>query len=79
MFENLQKSFDSNLSAFYSWERLASHETNPHRKSDLLEAARIAGKLEMLAAILAKEYDDTSRAQEAAAAVESVNRIADTI
>lgn len=79
MFDNLHKSFDSNLSSFYSWERLASHESNPHRKADLIEAARIAGKLEMIAAILVKEWNDHSRTEEAAAAVQSVQQIAETI
>jgi hypothetical protein len=79
MFHDLHKSFDSNLSRFYDWERLAKSETNPHRRDDLISAAIIAGKLEMIACILSHEWDDTSRKAEAEAAAASVREIAETI
>lgn len=55
MYNDLHKSFNSNLSRFYDWERLAKSETNPHRRDDLISAAIIAGKLEMIACILSHE------------------------
>lgn len=58
MLENLRKSFYALEGNFNSWIRLANNKNNPHRREDLLEAAKIAGKLEQTAAILAKEYND---------------------
>lgn len=69
MYNNLHRSFESNLSRFWSYQRLADSPKNPHRKSDLVTAAAIAGGLHMVAAILSKEYGDDSRTEEAAEAV----------
>lgn len=72
MYNDLHKSFDSNLSRFYDWERLAKSETNPNRQDDIISAAIIAGKLEIIACILSREWNDISRKTEAEAAAASV-------
>lgn len=79
MFHELHKSFDANLSRFQDWERLAAMEKNPHRRDDLITAAITAGKLEMIAAILRKEWSDDSRITEAENAAARVREIAESI
>lgn len=66
MLDNLRKSFYALEGDFNSWIRLANSASNPHRQEDLLEAARIAGKLEQTGAILSKEYNDPDFKEKAA-------------
>lgn len=70
MYHELHKSFDYNLSRFHDWQRLSEHKSNRCRKDDFTEAAIVAGKLELIASILTKEWDDTSRNDEAADAIQ---------
>lgn len=79
MLENLRKSFYALESDFNSWIRLADSANNPHRREDLLEAARIAGKLEQTGAILSKEYNDAEFAETAAELWQQVQAAAETI
>lgn len=79
MLENLRKSFYTLEGDFHSWIRLANNKNNPHRRSDLLEAARIAGKLEQTGRILAKEYNDPNFKKTAAELWQQVQNIAETI
>lgn len=79
MYNKLHHSFDSNTSRFYSYQRLAESRTNPHRTTDLITAATIAGRLSMIAAILSKEWDDDTRLEEAAEAVRWCEETAEAI
>ena len=64
MYHDLHKSFDCKLSNFWNYQRLADSPKNPFRKNDFITAVFIAGKLQMIASILRKEWDDTTRAEE---------------
>lgn len=79
MYDNLRKSFYALEGDFNGWIRLASNPKNPHRRDDLLEAARIAGKLEQTGAILAKEYNDPEFRETASELWQQVQTVTETI
>ena len=79
MYHDLHKSFDVKLSNFWNYQRLANSQKNPHRKDDFITAVFIAGKLRMLATILSKEWNDTSRNEEVEEIIKWCTETAETI
>lgn len=65
MFEKLYKSFEANLSTFWSYQRLTESRTNRHRMADFARACILAGRIEQTARIIAKEYGDSEPMNEA--------------
>lgn len=73
--ERLRQSFRANADDLARWLDLASRPTNPHRRGDLLTAAEYVGRVELLAAILRTEDNDTEADDEAEALAAEYDRI----
>lgn len=59
MYDKLCVYFYSLQSTFYSYQRLAESRHNPYRMGDFTRACIIAGRMEGIARIVCKEWDDT--------------------
>lgn len=79
MYDNLVKSFWAIQQTFWSYQRLADSQTNPHKMEDFARACIIAGRMDQTARILTKEYDDMSANNAAADAVQWCEETADAL
>lgn len=75
MIDRIRQAYRAEVDNLQSWLALASRPTNPHRRADLLTAAEYVGRVELLAAILRVEDNDTEADDEAETLAAEYDRV----